>query len=195
MLHPLRLFLIAALALCGAPAGGVAQSDDAIFAALRSTPHVILIRHAQTAGGAGDPPGFRLEDCATQRPLTPAGRATAARIGEGLRAAGVPVAKVLSSQWCRCRDTASLMAVGPVEPAPTFDNAFTLHAQRADLTAGARAVIAAWTGPGNLVIVTHGANIQALLGLTPAEGETVVVRPDPAAAGGFRLTGRIPPPA
>jgi broad specificity phosphatase PhoE len=191
MPHPLRLLLTFTFALL-APA---ARADDAVFAALRTTPHVILVRHAQTAGGAGDPPGFRLEDCASQRPLTPAGRAMAARIGEGLRAQNIPIGKVLSSQWCRCRDTASLMAVGPVEPAPTFNNAYVLTDKRADLAAGARAVIRAWTGPGNLVVVTHGANIQALLGIAPAEGEMVVVRPDPSADGGIRLTGRIAPPA
>lgn len=192
MLIALRLLLFAALTLFGlAP---IAFADDAVFAALRANPHVILVRHAQTIGGAGDPPGFRLEDCASQRNLTPAGRASAVRIGEGLRAQNIAVGKVLSSQWCRCRDTASLMAVGPVEPAPTFNNAFVLSDKRADLAAGARAIIRAWTGPGNLVVVTHGANIQALLGLQPAEGEMVVVRSDPAAEGGIRLTGRIAPP-
>lgn len=191
MLHSLRLLLIVVFAVLSFPAQA---SDDATFAALRTEPHVILVRHAQTSGGAGDPPGFRLEDCATQRNLTPAGRATAARIGEGLRAQNIPIGKVLSSQWCRCQDTARLMALGPVELAPTFNNAFTLSEKRQDLAAGARAVIAAWQGPGNLVVVTHGANIQALLGLQPAEAEMVVVRSDPAAEGGIRLTGRIAPP-
>ena len=67
------------------------------------------------------------------------------------------------------------MNVGPVQIAPTFSNAFMLSEQRAALTDGARSLIAAWRGPGTLLVVTHGSNIQALIGRNPASGETVVV--------------------
>jgi hypothetical protein len=99
----------------------------------------------------------------------------------------------LSSQWCRCRETAGLMKLGPLEPTPTFNNAFTLRDRVEELTAGAREIIAAWTGPGTLVVVTHGANILPLTGVTPEEGGMVVVKAEPESPAKLRVLGRIPP--
>jgi phosphohistidine phosphatase SixA len=177
------LYLVATVA--------VVAADDP-WTALRDGARVVLMRHGATSGGAGDPPGFRLEDCATQRNLTDKGRAEAVAAGERIRAQKVPVGKVISSQWCRCQDTARLMDLGPVETNPTFNNAYTLRDRRDELTKGARAVIGAWKGPGALVIVTHGANILPLTGFQPAEGEIVVVEPETAADGRLRVIGRIP---
>jgi phosphohistidine phosphatase SixA len=176
-------------------AAGAAGSDEAaaLWAELRQEGRVALVRHAATSGGVGDPPGFRLEDCTTQRNLTEQGRADARALGERFRSHAIDVGKVLSSQWCRCRETAELMALGPIETAPTFNNAFILRDRVDALTAGARAVIAAWTGPRVLVVVTHGANIRPLTGTDPGEGGLMVVVPDRALAAGFRLLGRIPP--
>src|SRR5207247_7762261 len=101
-------------------------------------------------------------DCATQRNLTDKGRAEARRLGEQFRSEDVAVGKLMSSQWCRCQETAALMDLGPVELSPTFNNAFTLRDRVGELTAGARAIVAAWTEPGTLVVVTHGANILPL---------------------------------
>ena len=169
----------------------VLAADDP-WSALRERPTVVLIRHGATIGGAGDPPGFRLEDCATQRNLTEKGRAESKAAGDQIRAQKVPVGKVISSQWCRCRDTAELMALGPVEINATFNNVYTLSDRRDELTKGARGVIGAWKGPGVLVIVTHGANILPLTGFQPAEGEMVVVEPEAMADGRLRVIGRIP---
>ena len=172
-----------------------AAAEDAapLWAALRAGGHVALVRHAATAGGAGDPPGLRIDDCATQRNLTDKGRNEARRLGERFRAAGVAVGKVMSSQWCRCRETAALMDLGPIEPAATLNNAFALRDRVDELTAGARAIVAAWSGPGTLVMVTHGANILPLTGVRPDEGGVVVVKPEPGDPGKLRLLGRIPP--
>ena len=179
--------------LCVAPAA----ADDAspLWAALRAGGHVALMRHAATTGGAGDPPGFRLDDCATQRNLSDEGRAEARRLGGRFRSEGVRVGKVLSSRWCRCRETADLLALGPHEAEPTFDNAFILRDRVTELTAGARAIVAAWRGPGSLVVVTHGANILPLTGIMPAEGSVVVARADVEAARGLQVIGRIAAPA
>lgn len=168
-------------------------ADNPAWSALREGARVVLMRHAATSGGAGDPESFRLEDCATQRNLTERGRVDAKTAGEQMRAQKVPVGKVLSSQWCRCRDTAALMNLGhPIETAETFNNAYTFRDRRDELTKGARAVIAGWKGPGALIVVTHGANILPLTGFQPAEGEMVVVEPDPAPDGKLRVIGRIP---
>ena len=165
--------------------------EAAAWAALREGGHVALMRHAEAPGGAGDPPGFRLDDCSTQRNLSAKGRLDAKVMGEKFRAAGVAVAELLSSPWCRCLETARLMDVSAVKIAPTFANAFVLEDQRSALTAGAKAIMARWKGPGTLLVVTHGANIQALAGRNPDSGEVVVVAVHDEA---IREIGRIPAP-
>jgi len=156
----------------------VAGADDAADAwkALRAGGHVALMRHADAPGGVGDPPGFRVEDCATQRNLSEKGRADAEKIGSELRGEGIAFEKILSSPWCRCIDTARLLNLGTVETEATFGNVVVLKDQRQTLTTGARALIAQWTAGGNLLVVTHGANIQALAGVWLASGEIVVVK-------------------
>jgi phosphohistidine phosphatase SixA len=170
-------FAIFAL-LLGFGTAEMADANDAADAwkALRAGGHVALMRHADAPGGAGDPPGFRVEDCATQRNLSEKGRVDAAKIGVRLKQEGIAFEKILSSPWCRCIDTANLLNVGAVETEATFGNVVVLRDQREALTAGARALIVKWTGRGNLLVVTHGANIQALTGISPASGEIVVVK-------------------
>ena len=164
------------LGLC--TAADIASADEAetAWTALRAGRHVALMRHTDAPGGVGDPPGFRLDDCATQRNLSAKGRADAARIGARLRSERIAVERIVSSQWCRCKDTATLLELGPVEAEPTFGNVVVLREQATSLIAGARAVIDKWTGSGILLVVTHGANIRALTGIAPASGEIVVVR-------------------
>ena len=114
---------------------------------------------------------------------------TRCRIGARLRSEGIAVEKILASPWCRCIDTATLLQLGPVEAEPTFGNVVVLRDQRESLTSGARAVIDKWTGSGTLLVVTHGANIQALTGIQPASGEIVVVRG--GSGGGREAVGRL----
>lgn len=160
-----------------------------VWSALRAGRHVALMRHADAPGGFGDPQGFRIEDCATQRNLSAKGRADAAKIGARLRSEGIAFETILSSPWCRCIDTATLLALGPVKAEPSFSNVVVLTDQREALRAGARAVIDAWAGSGNLLVVTHGANIAALTGIQPASGEIVVVRG--GSGGGSQPVGRL----
>jgi phosphohistidine phosphatase SixA len=172
-----RLAIVALLlGLCG-PAE-VAAADEAANAwnALRAGGHVALMRHADAPGGFGDPPGFRVDDCATQRNLSAKGKADAEKIGSRLKREGIAFEKIVSSPWCRCSETAKLMNVGTVETEATFGNVVVLRDQRETLTSGARALIAKWTARGNLLVVTHGANIAALSGISPASGEIVVVK-------------------
>ena len=135
------------LGFCGT--AEVAGADDAANAwkALRAGGHVALMRHADAPGGFGDPPGFRVDDCATQRNLSEKGRADAAKIGARLKREGIAFEKILSSPWCRCIDTAKLLNLGTVETEATFGNVVVLRDQREALTAGARALIAKWNGP------------------------------------------------
>jgi phosphohistidine phosphatase SixA len=163
------------LGCCSMAEIAAAAADDA-WKALRAGGHVALMRHADAPGGFGDPPGFRVGDCATQRNLSDKGRADAAKIGVRLQREGIAFEKILSSPWCRCIDTANLLNLGTAETEATFGNVVVLRDQRETLTAGARALIAQWTARGNLLVVTHGANILALTGVSPASGEIVVVK-------------------
>jgi phosphohistidine phosphatase SixA len=156
----------------------VACADDSANAwkALQAGGHVALMRHTDAPGSVGDPPGFRVDDCATQRNLSEKGRAGATKIGSRLQREGIVFEKILSSPWCRCIDTAKLLSLGTVETEATFGNVVVLRDQREALTTGARALLAKWTARGNLLVVTHGANIFALTGISPASGEIVVVK-------------------
>lgn len=180
--------LIILLGLCTAANRGSAGEAEA-WSALRAGGHVALMRHADAPGGFGDPPGFKVEDCATQRNLSAKGRADALRIGARLKSEGIVWEAILSSPWCRCIDTATLLDLGPVKTEPTFGNVVVLRDQRESLTSGARAVIEQWTGSGILLVVTHGANIQALTGIQPASGEIVVV--SGGSGGGRKAVGRL----
>lgn len=136
---------------------------------------MVLIRHAVTTPGAGDPPGMRLDDCSTQRNLTDEGRAHARRIGEEWKKRAVPVDRVLSSPWCRCLETARL-AFGKAEVAEALSNLFGRPENRERQVRELRALVEKHAGKGNLVLVTHGSTIAALTGVNPATGEMVILR-------------------
>lgn len=191
MIHAIQSALFVAVMLTSGAAN--AADDSAAWNALRADGYVALIRHASAPGAAGDPADYKLDDCATQRNLSEQGRAEARALGERFRTQRVKVGKIVSSQWCRCQQTAELMNIGPVEIASTFNNALVLKDMRDALTAGARAAIGAWRGPGTMVVVTHGQNIMAMLGIHPREGEVIVVAPDPASENKMRLISRIGP--
>ena len=184
-----RLALIAlAIALIAAPAAG----DDAreAWTALVNGGHVALIRHGNAPPGYGDPPGFKIDDCTTQRNLDDRGRAQARALGSAFRQHGVPVDKVLSSPWCRCLETAELLALGPVE------NTWAVAAsdRSPDRLAALKQMVSSWRGSGTLVVVTHALTVQGLVGILPGQAETVVLRPKGRPEPGVDVVGRIPVP-
>src|SRR5262245_30266844 len=193
MVHTIQFALLIACMLVSGAADAADYTAPA-WAVLRGGGHVALIRHASAPGAVGDPVDYKLDDCATQRNLSEQGRAEARELGARFRMQKVKVGRVVSSQWCRCRQTAELMNIGPVEDAPTFNNAVVLNAALDELTAGARAMIDAWRGPGPPVGGTNGEHILLMLGLRPREAEVIVVAPDPTSQKKMRLIGRIGPP-
>jgi phosphohistidine phosphatase SixA len=137
---------------------------------------VVLLRHAN-APGVGDPDGFKLGECSTQRNLDEIGRAQAIRIGELIRASRVKVGAVWSSQWCRTRDTATLaFPEFAVRDVSAFNSFFAERGREPAQSREALALLKSWRGPGVLVVVTHQVNITSLTNLTPASGEAVAVR-------------------
>jgi len=170
--------------------GRPSSASEAAWQALRSGGTVALLRHAR-APGTGDPPGFRLEDCATQRNLSEAGRGQARQLGEVFKSRQVPVERVLSSRWCRSLDTARLAFGALAEPYPPLDSFFASREQQEAQTQAVRQMVEGWRSQGVLVLVTHQVNVTALTGIFPSEGEVLVLKPAPGE--GFELLGRIKP--
>lgn len=141
-------------------------SEDAAWEALRQG-GIVLFRHAHAPGG-GDPAGMRLGECATQRNLDTEGRAQAIRIGEALRARGVAVGAVLTSQWCRTTETAELAFPGRGRSEPAFNSFFADRSTGPAQTEAARRLLLGWGGPGALFVSTHQVNITALTRIVPA---------------------------
>ena len=187
-MKPLVLTTLA-IWLLAAPGAAAADSQEA-WAALVNGSHVALIRHGNAPPGYGDPPGFKIDDCATQRNLDEKGRAQARTLGEAFRQHGVRADKILSSPWCRCLETARLMVLGPV------DGTWAVAAsdRSPERLAALRQMLADWRGPGTLVVVTHTLTVQALVGFMPGQAETVVVRPKLGNEPGVEVVGRIPSP-
>ena len=172
-----RSSLLAALSL-GLTWTASAQTSDeaAAWKTLKQPASIVLFRHA-TAPGGGDPEGMKLGDCSTQRNLDAQGREQARQIGQRVKAQGIKVDSVISSQWCRTRETAQLAFPDlKTADAPAFNSFFANRDTQPAQTAAARKQLLAWRGPGALVVITHQVNITALTGITPASGEGVVLR-------------------
>ena len=173
----MRMRLLLLLPACVALHATAAPSDEnALWKKLQGGGVTVLMRHAATDPGIGDPPGFTLNRCATQRNLSDAGRQDARRIGAAFRLHGVAPGAVWSSRWCRCLDTARL-AFGRVAPEPGLDSMFNDD----EISAAAklrslRARLAARRDRTPLVLVTHDVNIRALTGQSLAPGEMVLTR-------------------
>lgn len=175
MLGAVRHALTAAILAAGlAPAAAPAHADDAAWQALQQPGAIAVMRHALAPGG-GDPADFELGDCATQRNLNDAGRDQARRIGQAFRDRGIAVDRVLTSQWCRCRDTAELLDLAPVEAFPPLNSFFENRAAGPEQTRATRDFLAQVPDDRRLVLVTHQVNITALTDVFPSSGEVVVI--------------------
>ncbi len=181
------LCLLAPLLLAASPR---AQADEALWAALREGRAFAMMRHA-LAPGTGDPANFDVNDCATQRNLSVEGREQARRTGDAFRANGIMLAEVMTSAWCRCRDTASLMNLGTPEVLPPLNSFFRNSSQRDPQTEALRQWLAEWVGSRPLVLVTHQVNISALTGEFARSGGIVVV--DRNVEGEVKVLGTIAP--
>jgi phosphohistidine phosphatase SixA len=177
--------------LVAQPAPAPAADEAELFEALRTGSAAALLRHA-LAPGIGDPAEFRLDDCATQRNLSAAGRDQARAIGERLRAQGITQAEVYSSQWCRCLETARLLDLGAVAELPALNSLYGDRTSEGEQTAALRDFLSAATRAGPVVLVTHQVNITAMTGQGARSGEIVVVALPFEGEGS--VLGRITPP-
>jgi phosphohistidine phosphatase SixA len=173
-----------------APEGTDQQAAEAdLWTALRNGEAAVLMRHA-LAPGTGDPGHFDVNDCATQRNLSDTGRAQAAAIGERFRQKGIAAARVYSSRWCRCLETARLLDLGAIEPFDALNSFFRDRAAEPERTAAALSLLQAGVRRGEppLVLVTHQVNITALTDVFPGSGSMLLVRPG---GDGVKVLGRV----
>ena len=136
---------------------------------------IILIRHSLAPGG-GDPPGFKIDDCKTQRNLNRKGINQSKKIGKLFKKNKVPVDQVLSSQWCRCKDTAKY-AFGNFKEFTALNSTFQSPYNKNETKQLKELYnfLKKWDGKGkNLVLVTHYSIITAVTNAVPSSGEIVI---------------------
>ncbi len=182
--------LAALLLTLGAAAPLHAESEDAkALVELARPGRVLMLRHA-LAPGFGDPPEFKVEDCATQRNLNEVGRKQARLLGARMRAASIRTAKVYSSQWCRCLETARLLGLGTVQPLPALNSFFGRYEDREERLAAVRALLARLPQDGPpVVFVTHQVTISGITGRGVGSGGGYVLRLD--GSGGPPVVGAL----
>jgi 8-oxo-(d)GTP phosphatase len=181
----LAVLLSLGLAMASTP---LAAGDAEILARLSEPGTVLLLRHV-LAPGTGDPPGFVLGDCSTQRNLSDAGREQGRALGERLRQAGIVQARIYSSRWCRCLETAELLDLGPVQPLPALDSFFQDRSQGAARTQAARNFLDDLPVGPPVILVTHQMNITGLTGQFTAPGTGVLARVPVPGDGDLELLG------
>jgi phosphohistidine phosphatase SixA len=178
-------FVTALLLVLTATAAGATEAG---WALLREGGQVVLLRHAN-APGTGDPANFDLAQCNTQRNLSDRGRQQARRIGALFAARAAPVDVALTSNYCRCRDTARLAfgdSVATVDERLDFMPGDTEGNEEKALALIEQ--IRGYSDAANLVMVINEDVAERLVGVTPREGEALIL-----ARGGeeLRVAGRI----
>ncbi|MEL6375498.1 MAG: histidine phosphatase family protein [Pseudomonadota bacterium] len=188
---PAALFM--ALVYGAAPAAADVATGPAAIALMKERGHAVLMRHA-LAPGTGDPASFDIHECKTQRNLDDRGRAQAKAIGSRLRAGGVSFSRVLTSAWCRTKDTAKLMGMGQVEIFRPLNSFFQLPKNKAGQMIALRSFLAQAAvekAAAPVLLVTHQVVITALTGVFPRSGELVVIKLAPN--GRHTVVGRVQP--
>ena len=149
-------------------------SNDQVISKLQSGGNIIFIRHA-LAPGNGDPENFDIKDCSTQRNLSEKGINQSKKIGAFFKKNNITIAKVLSSEWCRCKDTAkyAFKNFSTFEGLNSFyDPRFEKYKikQLNDL----KRYIQIWESPDNLILITHYVVILAVLDKGTSSGEILI---------------------
>ena len=181
----------ACLVLFISAAGAAGRTSPRLVDQLQRGGLVLVLRHAATDQSKQDEQPVDLTDCSTQRHLSTEGRAQARAIGQAVRRLRLPIGEVLTSRFCRTRETARLaFGRGTVEPALLNTIASTHDARWSSQIRAARRLIGTRPPIGTLtVLVTHGVVVSDATGLTLDEGETLVFRP--LGNSRYRLVGRI----
>lgn len=164
-----------------------ASAEQVGWDALKNGAAFVIMRHA-LAPGTGDPANFDVDDCATQRNLSDRGRQQARATGELFRSYGIADADVFTSAWCRCRETAELLALGAVRTLAPLNSFFRQRDRREPQTTALKDWLQTRSRDKPLVLVTHQVNITALTGIFPTSGEVIFV--ETGSNGSLRVVDR-----
>ncbi len=151
-----------------------ADTETQIIKNLKNGGNLIFIRHAYAPGG-GDPDNFDLNDCSTQRNLSEKGKEQAKKIGKFFHENQIPIDKVISSEWCRCKETAEI-AFKRFETKDFLNSFFSkkFSKNRTKQIEDLNKYIDRWDSSKNLVLVTHYVLISEVLNYAPSSGEIVI---------------------
>ena len=151
-----------------------ADLNQNIISELKKGGKIIFIRHAYAPGG-GDPNNFDINDCDTQRNLNDDGRLQSKKIGDFFKKNEISIEKVYSSEWCRCKETASI-AFRSFETKNFLNSFFSerFAENRENQVENFNKFINNWNGKGNLIFVTHYVVISEILNYAPSSGEIIV---------------------
>ena len=175
--------------LSAMPAAASAAEQSEVIDRLKAGGHILMIRHA-LAPGNGDPPNFKIGDCATQRNLDDTGRNQARSIGVWLRNNGVTSARVYSSQWCRCLETARLLNLGPVQELAALNSFYERAQDREPNLRALNDFISQQPVLGELIIlVTHFVTIADIAGTGVSSGGGALLKLNADAP--YTVVGRI----
>ncbi|MFZ0131574.1 MAG: histidine phosphatase family protein [Desulfobacterales bacterium] len=170
-MHVWTSLLLSLTLLSAIPTSAVEVDQSEIIDRLNAGGHILMIRHA-LAPGNGDPPNFKIGDCATQRNLDDTGRDQARGIGSWLRKKGVTSARIYSSQWCRCLETARLLNLGPVQELAALNSFYERNQDRGPNLEALNDFISQQPVKGELIIlVTHFVTIAGIAGTGVSSGE------------------------
>ncbi len=167
----LNIILIIFIALTN---GIKADSQNEILDNLQNGGNIIFIRHAYAPGG-GDPDNFDLNDCSTQRNLNSQGRIQSKKIGNFFNENKIPIDLVLSSEWCRCKETA-LIAFSNYETKDFLNSFYSakFSENKKKQMKNLKKFINDWGNDKNLILVTHYVVISEALNYASNSGEIVI---------------------
>ena len=158
--------------------GGFQASASELSESLKKSDYVLLMRHA-LAPGIGDPAGYKLQDCKSQRNLDATGRAQAQKTGQWLKAQGVGNALVFTSAWCRCKETAENLAFGTPVLEASLNSFFDDMRQGPQSNLNLQKFIGSQLktkGDKALILVTHHVNIAEFVGENVGSGDMVLAK-------------------
>ena len=151
-----------------------ADSKKTLIDELQKGGKLIFIRHAY-APGSGDPDNININDCTTQRNLSDSGRVQSQKIGNFFKENKISIGKVYSSEWCRCKETASIAF--KKYKTKNFLNSFfsaKFSENRKKQIIDFNKFLSTWDEDQNLIFVTHYVVISEILNYAPSSGEIVI---------------------
>ncbi len=164
-------------------------ADDLLWDQLKKGGYIILMRNTVVDEGLGDPKGYKVTDCATQLNLNDKSRAEAKKIGEEFKKRKIPIKQVLTSAFCRTKETAQL-AFGKADVWEPLNSFYDKPDRKSEQTRMLHQRMENPPNDGtNLVLVTHGYNIVSATGLNPDPGDMLIVAP--AFRVGYKVVGEL----